>query len=706
MSTHAHAVTLLGRPLAGSDAYTVERLVTTRNQLRAALADTRNAGTALLLPFAPQEERSVILLVAAVLGALPRGGDGRMVVESPLENPFAQEGAAGGAVAVLHHAPRILGIGRHVEELTNAGKTVLLTGIAAELERLDLRVPYRWAHPEGPSNPLGAAPQEVGIGALASLAPWVAAAELWSVPLPLDLLTELAGLHEDAAAAAIEGCASTGPLLWVETRHPPALLVATGGERFAEGILTGLGLKGVALWKLSERIIAGASADAPAHRHAVLRLVRGWFLSPAKRRGWFGPAAPLATLRALLVAHGARLAEAAALGERLAWAGLFADMGLFAQADAQLQTAAAKGSADERLLHARAHTLGRWALVSPPKAEEARLAFRALAQADDANPYVWQAWGVLEQRLGNYRGARNLLDTAVRTAPTNVVCLVARADLALDEGSFGEADDLLRRAAAVDPASAFVLHLQGRLLHARGDDQRAAERFAALLVQEPLSVHARHGLATLAADAGRWDEAEGQLSVALAVDPENVAALHARADVARRWAEELLAGSDPVGAEEHLRRSQQVLHQALACEPGNPRLHLGLALVALGLGRCCQAQGSDAGALFAEAGDTLRRLLAERPDSLQALHALGAVAAATGDLQEAARCYQAVVARQKDNLHALVSLAELARQTGLPDEAARHLAAARVALVGWRSRLPTHELTRWQARLAALEQTT
>jgi tetratricopeptide (TPR) repeat protein len=694
-------VRLLGRPFAGPDAWSVATLLDTRDRLLALLAERRGRKGAVLFPFSPEEERSVVLLLGLLQAALSGGGR-RSLLEGTGLRPFCGEGRPG-EVAIYHHAPRLAGLEGLLQAREAEGTVALLTGLPGELEGLDLPMPHTWAEAAAP-EPLPPAEAPTGSDEVRSLLPWVAAPEAWGVPLPFDLLVRTSGRDEDQAAAAVESCVGTGPLHWIEASRPAGLHVTLGGQAEARRVLRALDLEGAPLWEHLARLVSAAEAGSGPERHAVLRLLRCWQVAPGERRQLLGPAGAAREVRALARAHAPRLAQGAGeTGERLAWAGTLASLGLFPEAVGLLPPAQAPAGEDTRLLHARAHALGRWALAAPGKASEAREAFQALARADDRNPYVWQAWGVLEHRLGNPGQARTLLDTAVRTAPDNVACLVARADLALDEGRFGLAGELLRRAARAEPASPFVLHLEGRLLHARGNDEGAASRFGALLAQDPWSLHARHALAALAGDAGRWDEAEEQLARALAVDPENVACLHALAEVARRRAAEFLAEGASAQAQGHLLRARQVLEEALACEPGNPRLQLGLALAALGLGRCRAAQGQDGRALFDEAEELLQRLLAERPDNLQALHALGSAAEARGDGTEAARRYEAVLERQPDNLHALFSRAELAARSGSADEASRRTAAARVALVGWRSRLPAHERRRWEERLARLE---
>ncbi len=687
MNAQHPAVTLLDRPLAGSDLYGVGAVFERRRAVVEGAVALAGRGGVLFLPFDPPEERSLLLVLGLAAAELSRRLGAVVPIGRPLGDPLPQPQADG--VALVHHAPRVNGLEPAVREWVTAGGVVVLTGLAGELERLSLAVPCRWLrrpHVEAPPEKPPTLPQEGGRALR-----FVAASDLWGVPVPFDLLAEAMGRDDDHLAAEVEGLAQRGLLHWVERTSPPALLVATGGELAAQAFLDALAVTPDQVSAACETLAVAADPAEAADRRWALGLFRVWLAAPARRHRWLGPRGAPASVRDLLGQHGPRLAAGATFaGERLAWGCLLSDWGLHGRAQQVFGQAPATG----RLTHARAHALARWALGDPARVDEARAALRQAAAADERNPYAWHAWGVFEQRLGRLSDARNLLDSALRLAPRNGVALAARADLFLDDGAFDQALRLLERAAQEDPSNPFVLHLAGRLRHARGDDEGAADQFRELLAQDPSSVHALHGLGMLAADAGDDAEAQTRFAAILAVDPENAAALHALSAVALRQAE-----ARPGEAAGLLDTAEARLAELLAVEPGNPQAMLGMVRVALARGRSAERPEAH----WTAARQRLEAFLGARPDNLPALHLAGTLAEAQGLDDEAEARYLQVLDRQNDNLYALASLAELAGRRGDAAELERRLADLRRTLRARSRRLPAHERARWEERLTRLE---
>ena len=66
----------------------------------------------------------------------------------------------------------------------------------------------------------------------------------------------------------------------------------------------------------------------------------------------------------------------------------------------------------------------------------------AATQGD--NPYIWQAWAVMEQRAGNMARARELFDNGTVADPTHAASWHGWASLEVDEGNLARARQLLR----------------------------------------------------------------------------------------------------------------------------------------------------------------------------------------------------------------------------------------------------------------------
>ena len=88
---------------------------------------------------------------------------------------------------------------------------------------------------------------------------------------------------------------------------------------------------------------------------------------------------------------------------------------------------------------------------------EARRLLRWASRVDPTHLYVWQAWGCLEYRAGEYDKARELFQQGIWAAPPRApaVSLVfqAWATLEREAGNCGLARELFKCAVKADPRS-------------------------------------------------------------------------------------------------------------------------------------------------------------------------------------------------------------------------------------------------------------
>jgi tetratricopeptide (TPR) repeat protein len=183
-----------------------------------------------------------------------------------------------------------------------------------------------------------------------------------------------------------------------------------------------------------------------------------------------------------------------------------------------------------------------------------------------AHSGVARAWTQLvatniEPPLPGVTHALAAVRRALELAPRHADSLVQAAQLIQRfEFDWPAAEQLYRRALAVAPDSAFVLHAHGFALMVRGDHDAAEERFAKARRLDPLNLPARAHHALLQIYRGAWAEAEDTLRGMLDMSPDNVLGLSLFAFVA------LLRG-DAAGALSLYRRVGEL----------HPRLTIGQA---------------------------------------------------------------------------------------------------------------------------------
>ena len=85
----------------------------------------------------------------------------------------------------------------------------------------------------------------------------------------------------------------------------------------------------------------------------------------------------------------------------------------------------------------------------------------------------------------------------------------------------GAAAVLLERALALEPGKASILEALGQAYFNQGDHVRAAERFAAIVDEDPLAHYAHFGLGLSRARLGDVRAARRHLRMAVFLKPEN-----------------------------------------------------------------------------------------------------------------------------------------------------------------------------------------
>lgn len=116
----------------------------------------------------------------------------------------------------------------------------------------------------------------------------------------------------------------------------------------------------------------------------------------------------------------------------------------------------------------------------------ARECFQRGVEADPKNYYVWHAWGVLEQQLGNMQKARQCFRNGVRANPKNAATYVVWGVLEYRARRYKDAERLFIRARDVNPRNTHALVAYAILSEARGEVGKARR-----LLSEAIAIRTR-----------------------------------------------------------------------------------------------------------------------------------------------------------------------------------------------------------------------
>lgn len=677
---HRQALYLNGRPVWGPHIYDLETYGEMRSSFLESLETLHSQGGALVLPFAPQAERSVIIFLNIVMGGLVRQGIPvrfTQLLDAPML--MLPEDAP---VWLIHHAGSFPDLMMTMENWIRPGRAAILTGTTSALAPLAFNI-HSLLFP-GFSKPDDSfdqkekeavrmdhrilASKDHALGRkdlLSNIHHQVALFDAWGSPIPLGLLARCLAMDEDELAPLVEELYQEGEegiLYWVEREKPPTLMVSTRSEGYARRCLELL-TEGQGLSLDDYRpFIQSIRPEDRGERYALLHLLLGMLANSRSRWRLGAELFGVDKIRQLVRADGNPIRAIAIAGspaEHLLWGLCLTRLGLFDQGRDIFESGIRKDKKNVYLHQALSRLLGLWSCLDESRGEEAARAFDRAAGIDKGNKHIWQAWGVFEAERGNWRGAAYCFQKALAIDSRNIFSLAARANMYLDQGDLEKAKTDLSKALDIDPANLYAIHIDGRIAFYSGEWVVAAQRWQDMLNADKHNLYALQSLAHMARVRGHWELGRKYLKNALDIDPENEAVLLEMGLLDQDMG--FFAFSQEA-KDQHLRGALAYLDRALRVAPWNPKVIVSMAVAERQSGK------------IQEARDRLETLIRRLPNNDHARHALALCENEQGDREGMIRRLQSIHdERRGRNLQVLFSLIEAMIGKGQTEEAKRSL---------------------------------
>jgi tetratricopeptide (TPR) repeat protein len=283
-----------------------------------------------------------------------------------------------------------------------------------------------------------------------------------------------------------------------------------------------------------------------------------------------------------------------------------------------------------------------------------------LAPSESRWPYLM---GQIALRTGDFDGARERFEQALKLSPENVATLVDLAEAELKLERLEEAEPLLHRALAAEPKCVAALAALGRVQLARGDFDAAIGTLEEALRLQPSAVGLHYPLGLAYRGKGDLERARTHMSEA------NVAERRKTPPALDNSALRPIAELKALGAQTHKRRGLAALKQhrpeeavvemraAIEASPDDDSMQVELGTALLEAGRT------------QDGVEQLESVLERWPNQARAHYLLGVVSEKQGRLPEAAQRYEAAIAADAGMRPAHERLGAVLLQQGRFEEA-------------------------------------
>ncbi|KAA8496068.1 PsbB mRNA maturation factor Mbb1, chloroplastic [Porphyridium purpureum] len=198
--------------------------------------------------------------------------------------------------------------------------------------------------------------------------------------------------------------------------------------------------------------------------------------------------------------------------------------------------------------------------------EEMRRVFSAALKLLRKSPYLLQAWGVLEQKLGNIDRAKELLLAATKADPKHAASWVATGVLEMKIlRNPSRARECLETATRVGEDNHYAWVALGELERSAGNLARARECYERACSIKPENVASWHAWGNLEAACGNLKQAEKLFLRAMTEHPQNTQALTS-------WAHKLASRG-------MLQKARSLYTRALQVQPRDKLIYQALGVV-------------------------------------------------------------------------------------------------------------------------------
>ena len=312
------------------------------------------------------------------------------------------------------------------------------------------------------------------------------------------------------------------------------------------------------------------------------------------------------------------------------------------------------------------------------------------AQISRLDPALRMQLAVTRLEAGQSEAAQRELERMIELTPDVTEARILLAMTQIQRGRIDEAAKTARDLVAQAPNDVVALNLSGSIEALRRDYHEARARFESALKVKPDFMPARVNLARLEATEGNVAKAREGYNAIIRQDPKNLEGLLALSALARGEGQpaealrllEKAAAENPKAiapraqlVEHHLSRREPA--KALAWARQMQEIDPALPQSIYALARAQLAAGDWGSAII-----NYRRLAANLPDSVFALHQLARALAATNDAEGAYKTLQQAVQLDESYVPAVADLIEAELRAGRTEAAAK-LAA------NWRANRPT-----------------
>lgn len=210
-----------------------------------------------------------------------------------------------------------------------------------------------------------------------------------------------------------------------------------------------------------------------------------------------------------------------------------------------------------------------WAMLEQKlgKWSKARELLARAAKLQPGNAVVHQTRALLEARVHNFAAARYYFRLAVELAPEDVKCWQAWALFEANQGKYGKMRQLFQKALDVEPGNVYALQAwahQESLLNSVSARERARKLYQRCVDVNPQNVHSWQAWALMEQRTGNLTGARVLFERGLGVNPQSVPCLQAYAHMER--------------VKGNLKAAQKLLMDAMSLDSGNSAVLMEIAL--------------------------------------------------------------------------------------------------------------------------------